>query len=209
MTDHTPATADDALLAGAAAHNAGEYDIARAVWAGETPLAPEVGDDPLRAGLAAFATAVLDGRRGDWTAALTAAEEAESALTASDPAGVDLTSVERWLAAFRADPEVAERSPPPLLAIDGDQPTPGGLPLPAAALVAVAVATGVGDDLEVVTDAVRYARESEQPESTRYATFLRDYAGADAGQRPIVFERLSAMVERERRKEDDVSGLFD
>lgn len=204
------AKAADALLAGVAAHNVGEYDIARAIWAGETPLAPETdADDSLRTGLAAFATAVLDGRRGEWAAARAAAEEAESALPDSDPAGVDLVSVERWLAAFRADPEVAERSPPPLLAIDDNQPTPGELPLASAALVAVAVATGIGDDPEIVMDAVRYARESDQPESTRYATFVRDYADADAGQRPIVFERLSAMVQRERRKEDDVSDLFD
>jgi hypothetical protein len=212
VTDGTPATAADALRAGVAAHNVGEYDIARAIWAGETPMAPETAaDDSLRTGLAAFATAVLDARRGRWTVALAAAEEADAELAdydPTDPAGVDLTSVERWLAAFRADPALAERSPPPLLSIDGGQPTPGELPLSAAALVAVAVATGIGDDPEVVADAVRYARESDQPESTRYATFVRDYADADASQRSIVFERLSSMVQRERRKEDDVSGLF-
>jgi hypothetical protein len=213
VTDETPATAADALRAGVAAHNVGEYDIARAIWAGETPMAPETGpDDSLRTGLAAFATAVLDARRGGWTVALAAAEEADSELAAADPrddpTGVDLTPVERWLAAFRADPALAERSPPPLLSIGGEQPTPGELPLSAAALVAVAVATGIGDDPEVVVDAVRYARESDQPESTRYATFVRDYADADASQRSIVFERLSSMVQRERRKEDDVSGLF-
>ncbi|WP_435117578.1 DUF309 domain-containing protein [Halolamina sp. C58] len=212
MTDETPATAADALRAGVAAHNVGEYDIARAIWAGETPMAPETdADDSFRTGLAAFATAVLDARRGRWTAALAAAEEADSELADYDPSdhtGVDLTSVERWLAAFRADPELVERSPPPRLSIDGEQPTPGELPLSAAALVAVAVATGIGDDPEVVVDAVRYARESDQPESTRYATFVRDYADADASQRSIVFERLSSMVQRERRKEDDVSGLF-
>lgn len=212
MTDETPATTADALRAGVAAHNVGEYDIARAIWAGETPLAPEPdAKDSLRTGLAAFATAVLDARRGQWAAALAAAEEADSELAdcgPSDLAGVDFASVERWLAAFRADPEVAERSPPPLFSIDGEQLTPGELPLSAAALVAVAVATGIGDDPEVVIDAVRYARESDQPESTRYATFVRDYADADPSQRPIVLERLSSMVQRERRKEDDVSGLF-
>lgn len=211
MTDETPATAADALRAGVAAHNVGEYDIARAIWAGETPMAPETGaDDSFRTGLAAFATAILDARRGRWTVALAAAEEADAELADydPDPTGVDLTSVERWLAAFRADPELVERSPPPLLSIDGEQPTPEELPLSAAALVAVAVATGIGDDPEVVVDAVRYARESDQPESTRYATFVRDYADADASQRSIVFERLSSMVQRERRKEDDVSGLF-
>jgi len=204
------ATAGDALIAGAAAHNVGEYDIARAIWAGETRLTPDIdAEDSLRGGLAAFATAVLDGRRGNWAVALAAAEEAESTVPNSDSENVDLASVERWLAAFRADPETAERSPPPLLAVDDDQPTPGTLPLAAAALVAVAVATGIGDDVEILIDADRYAHGSDHPESTRYATFVRDYADADAGQRPIVFERLSAMVQRERRMEDDVSDLFD
>ncbi|MFC6736489.1 DUF309 domain-containing protein, partial [Halolamina salina] len=71
------------------------------------------------------------------------------------------------------------------------------------------VAAARGDDPEVVADALRFARRSEHPETTRYATFVRDYAAAEPSERAIVFERLSGLVGRQRRKEDDVSGLFD
>lgn len=206
------------VLAGAAAHNAGQYSIARVVWAGEAPfnLGGDGAADRLLAALTAFATTVTESRRGEWADALDAAARAESALGAvgeSDgedaDASVDTGPIERWLTAFRADPEMTERSPPPTLAVAGDRPIPGELPLEAAAVVASAVAAARGDDPAVVADAVRFARQHERPESTRYATFLRDYAGADPGQRPIVFERLSGVVARERRKEDDVDGLFE
>lgn len=200
--------ANTALVAGAAALNVGEYDIARAVWSGETPLATDA-EVPLRLGLAAFARAVLDARHGEWAAASAAVDDADSALANLEAEGVDLAPIRRWLAAFRADPEIAERSPPPTLTVAGERPTPGELPLPAAALVAAAVATGVGDDPAVIVDAHRFAADAARPETTRYATFVRDYASTDASQRPVVFQRLEAIVEEQRRKEEDVSGLFD
>jgi len=201
----------DTVLAGTAAHNAGQYGIARAVWAREAPdSAGGDANERLLDVLSAFARAVTESRRGEWTGALDLASEAEFALDAvDDPAGVELSPVAHWLAAFRVDPEAAERSPPPVVAIDGDRPTPGELPLSAAALVASAVAAARGDDPDIVDDAVRFAAESDSPEDTRYATFVRDYAAANPAQRPIVFERLSAVVAQERRKEEDVDGLFD
>ncbi|NHX35287.1 MULTISPECIES: hypothetical protein [Halolamina] len=209
----------DAVLAGVAAHNAGEYAVASAIWAGEAPVDPERHDaevdefdaaNRLLDGLAAFATAVTGSRRGDWSAALDAATAAELAFDAvADDEGIDLAPIERWLAAFDADPELAERSSPPTVAVDGDRPTPGELPIAAAAVVAGAVAAARGDGPDVVADALRFAREAEHPETTRYATFLRDYAAADPSQRAIVFERLSGVVAQERRKEDDVAGLFE
>ena len=202
----------DTVLAGTAAHNAGQYGTARAVWARGAPADSTEGDanERLLDVLSAFARAVTESRRGEWTDALDAASEAEFALDAvDDPAGVELSPVAHWLAAFRADPEAAERSPPPVVAIDGDRPTPGELPLSAAALVASAVAAARGDDPDIVDDAVRFAAESDSPEDTRYATFVRDYAAVNPAQRPIVFERLSAVVAQERRKEEDVDGLFD
>ncbi|QKY21221.1 hypothetical protein B4589_012880 [Halolamina sp. CBA1230] len=198
------------LLAGAAAHNAGQYGVARTIWAGEAPVSPDGNDadDRLLEGLAAFGTAIVESRRGAWDAALDAATEAELAFEATDQDRIDLAPIERWLAAFGTDPETAERSPPPTIAVDGDRPMPGELPLAAAAVVAGAVAATRGDDPDVVADALRFARGNEHPETTRYATFLRDYAAAESGERGIVFERLSGVVARQRRKEDDVEGLF-
>ena len=212
------------LLAGAAAHNAGRYAVARTIWAGSAPVAADsddadsaaddagdtAADDPrLLDGLAAFATAVTESRRGNWSAALDAATDAEQTLAGVDDARVDLRPIGRWLAAFAADPEVAERSPLPTLTVDGSRPSPGELPLSAAAVVAGTIAAADGDDSEVVADALRFAAEDEYPENTRYATFVRDYAAADPGDRPIIFDRLSGIVAQERRKEEDVEGLFD
>lgn len=199
----------DRVLAGAAAYNTGEYAIARSVWAGEDPTSPgDRTDSPLLDGLTAFVTAVTRSRRGEWPAALNAATTAQSACEPVEN-GVNAVQIQRWLVAFSADPEMAERSPPPTIAVDGDRPTPGQIPLAAAALVAGAVAETRGTDPTVIADGVRFANEHEYPERSRYATFIRDYASADANQRPIIFERLAGLVERERRKEDDVDGLFD
>lgn len=194
------------LRAGAAAHNAGEHGVARAIWAGDTPLS-DAADGDLFDGLAAFAAAVTGSRRGAWTAATEEATRAETALDATE-AGVDLVPLRRWLAALRADPAMAERAPPPTVVVDGDRPTPGVLPLAAASVLAGAVAEIRGYDPSVVEDAVRFAHDDERPERTRYATFLRDF-GADDSRRPIIFERLTGLVDRERRKEKDVAGLFD
>jgi hypothetical protein len=204
------------LLAGAAAHNAGRYAVARTIWAGSAPVAADgddadsAADDPrLLDGLAAFAIAVTESRRGNWSTALDAATDAEQALAGVDDTRVPLLPIERWIAAFVADPEVAERSPPPTLTVDGNRPTPGELPLSAAAMVAGAVAAARRNDPEVIADALRFAAEDEHPETTRYATFVRDYAAADPGDRPIILDRLSGLVAQQRRKEEDVEGLFD
>lgn len=219
------------LLAGAAAHNAGRYAVARTIWAGSAPVAvdgdeidgsADARDDPadpdadgaaddsrLLEGLTAFATTITESRRGNWSAALDAATEAEGRLDGIDDTRVPLLPIERWLAAFGSDPEVAERSPPPRLTVDGSRPTSGELPLSAAAVVAGAVAAAGGDDPDVIADALRFASEEEYPETTRYATFVRDYAAADPSDRPIIFDRLSAVVAQQRRKEEDVEGLFD
>ena len=212
------------LLAGAAAHNAGRYAVARTIWAGSAPVTADAeaadgatadaedtaADDPrLLDGLAAFATAVTESRQGDWAAALDAASEAEQAFAAVDDPRVDLAPVDRWLAAFAADPELAERSPPPTLTVEGSRPVPGELPLSTAATIAGAVAAARGDDPDVIADALRFAAEDEHPETTRYATFVRDYAAADPGDRPIILDRLSGLVAQQRRKEEDVEGLFD
>mgnify|MGYP006282515009 CR=1 FL=1 len=213
------------LLAGAAAHNAGRYGVARTIWTGSAPVAIDsdgvdgaaddtedtdtADDSRLLDGLAAFAAAVTESRRGNWAAALDAASEAEQVLGAVDDARIDLHPIERWLTAFGSDPAVAERSPPPTLTVDGDRPTPGELPLSSAAVVAGAVAAAAGDDSDVIADALRFAAEDEHPETTRYATFVRDYAAADPSDRPIISDRLSAVVAQQRRKEEDVEGLFD
>lgn len=193
-------TDDDRLLAGAAAYNVAEFRAAAAVW-GE-------GEGSLFEGLAALADAVAAGRTGEWDAARTAAKRARNRLAGIDGGPVSLPPLGRWLDAFLADPEAVERGRPPAVVVDGERRLPETLPLPPAALAAEAVAETGEHDAAVVADAARFASRAAQPEQSNYATFLRDFVG-NPDQRPIIHERLAGLVERERRKERDVSGLFE
>ncbi|AEN07076.1 hypothetical protein [Halolamina sp.] len=195
MTD-----AADRLLAGAAAYNVAEFRVAETVWV--------AGPGPLFSGLAALADAVASGRAGEWTAATAAAERARELLAAADPAGISRPPLGRWLDTFLADPESVERGRPPAVLVDGERRVPGTLPLSAAGLAAEALATASEYDDAVITDAVMFAGRESQPEQSTYATFLRDFVG-NPDRRPVVYERLSGLVERDQRKERDVSGLFD
>ena len=195
MTD-----AADRLLAGAAAYNVAEFRVAERVWG--------AGTGPLFSGLAALADAVASGRAGDWADATAAAESARELLADADPAGVSRPPLGRWLDSFLADPESVERGRPPAVLVDGERRVPGTLPLSAAGLAAEALATASEYDDDEITDAIRFAGQESQPEQSTYATFLRDFVG-NPDRRPVVYERLSGLVERDRRKERDVSGLFD
>lgn len=189
------------LLAGAAAYNVAEFRVAEAVWRDADP------DSPLAAGLAELAAAVAAGRGGEWETATTAAQRARDLLAETDGGPVSLPPLGRWLDAFLADPETVERRRPPAVVVDGERRLPETLPLVAAGLAAEALARRGEYDPEVVADAARFAEKEAHPDESSYATFLRDFVG-NPDQRPIIHQRLAGLVERERRKERDVSGLF-
>lgn len=193
-------TDSDRLLAGAAAYNVAEFRVAEGIW--------REGESPLFTGLAALAEAVAAGRAGEWDEARTAAEEARELLAGADGGPVSLPPLGRWLDAFLADPESVERGRPPAAVVDGERRLPETLPLAAAGLAAEALAEATGYDAAVVADAVRFAEREDHPDESTYATFLRDFVG-NPDQRPIIHQRLAGLVDRERRKERDVSGLFD
>lgn len=193
-------TDTDRLLAGAAAYNVAEFRVAAAVW--------REGEDSLLAGLADLAEAVAAGRTGEWAEARDAAERARERLAPVDGGPVSIPPLGRWLDAFLADPESVERGRPPAVVVDGERRLPETLPLSAAALAAEVLAEAGAHEAEVVADAARFARRESRPDESSYATFLRDFVG-NPEQRPIIHQRLAGLVERERRKERDVSGLFD
>lgn len=199
LDDPDPQTA---LHAGAAAYNAGEFRAAQSILA-----APGT---TLLDALAAVAGTVAAARTGNWSEAKELADRASRQLAAADPTtqGVETAPLQRWLGAFRADPERIERAPAPSVSVDGETPVPGTLPLAAAGVAAILVAESTEYNESVVADAIRFAEQEAQPDESRYATFLRDFVG-DPAQRPIIFQRLAGMVEQERRKERDVGGLFE
>lgn len=193
----------DRLLAGAAVYNVAEFGVAAAVWSeggGE-------GKGPLFAGLSALAEAVAAGRSGEWEPAMEAAEQGRELLAEANGGAVSLPPLGRWLDAFLADPESVERGRPPAVIVDGERQLPETLPLVAVGVAAEAIAEASAYEAEVVTDAVRFAGREDHPEQSTYATFLRDFVG-NPEHRAVVFQRLAGLVERERRKERDVSGLF-
>jgi hypothetical protein len=193
-------TDTDRLLAGAAAYNVAEFRVAAAVW--------DEGEGPLFAGLAELSAAVAAGRAGEWGEATAAADRARRRLAGVDGGPVSIPPLGRWLDAFLADPESVERGRPPAVVVDGERRLPETLPLAAAGLAAEALAEAGAYDADVVVDAVRFAERETYPDESTYATFLRDFVG-NPERRPVVFQRLDGLVERERRKERDVGGLFD
>lgn len=201
-----------ALRAGAAVYNAGEFHAAHDAWEDRwLDLESETDDERLLHGLIQFTAVVHHARNGNWSGATKLAESADGYLSAVDPDAtrdVAVAAVGRWLRAFRADPERIERTSPPKLRVGDEAIEPGLLTLAEVAIAAVVVAEAYDYDGSVVADAVRFAREASDPDSAREATFLRDFV-ADASHRPLVFQRLGSLVERRRRKEEDVSGLFE
>lgn len=214
MSGDGPTDADlgTALRAGAAVYNVGEHHAAHDAWE-DAWLTLESGaaDERLLHGLIQFTAAVHHAHHGNWSGATGLAESAVEyldGLTGEDARGVDVAAVCDWLRAFERDPERIERAPAPSLRIDGEAPEPGLLTLGEVALAAAVVAAEYDYDESVVADAVRFGREDTDPDSSREAVFLRDFV-ADAGHRAVIFDRLTGLVERSRREEEDVAGLFE
>ncbi|WP_089693749.1 DUF309 domain-containing protein [Halogranum gelatinilyticum] len=203
---------DDALRAGVAVYNVGEYHAAHDAWEDEwLGLADGTDDERLLHGLIQFTAAVYHARRGNWSGATGLAESAGEYLSGlpATSHGVDLDVVRDYLAALEADPERVERAAPPKLTVEGDAVTPRDLDFAAAALAAEIVAEEYDRyDESVVAAGIDYAREELGSAQTRFITFVMDFA-ADVEHRDIIYQRLSEHVERRQHKKRDVEGLFD
>ncbi|WP_435062939.1 DUF309 domain-containing protein [Halobaculum sp. EA56] len=211
-----------ALRAGIALYTAGEFHAAHdpweAVWLDLTEVAaaddaPEsaVRDERLFHGLIQFTAAQYHARGRNWSGAVGLAESAGTYLAGvpDDYRGVDVAAVRDALARLAADPERVERGPAPPITHEGERVAPGSLSLDAAARAAEALAEEHDLDADAVADAARFARAEERAGRSRFAALLFDLLRADdPGTRGLVYDRLTGLVERERRKEEDVEGLF-
>ncbi|ELZ94766.1 hypothetical protein C440_06817 [Haloferax mucosum ATCC BAA-1512] len=99
---------------------------------------------------------------------------------------------------------------PPKLRFDGRVVTYGDLEFEAIVVAAETLAEERdGYDESVVTDAIEYARaEVETGTQTQFTAMVFDFVQNET-QRGLVFQRLTEHVRRKRRREDDVTGLFD
>lgn len=204
---------DEALRAGIALYNAGEYHAAHDPWeAAWLPLESGLNDERLLHGLIQYTATIYHARDRNWGGAVGLAASAHEYLTDLPPAyrGVDLHTVRAYLRALAADPERIERGSPPPLRLDGKPLAAVDLGLDALALAAAAVAEEYDAFEEATIEAaVGYAREEAGTGRSAFRTLLIDFVDfVDGDRRSVVYDRLSAHVDRRRNEESDVSGLF-
>lgn len=215
MRDHGPPGEDappvgPALRAGVALFNEGHRLAAHEPWEGAWLPLSDGADERLLHGLIQFAAATHHARTGNESGAIGTAEGAVGYLDGLGDArrGLALDPVRRWCRAIASDPTVVDRESPPTLRIDGTAIGFGDLDLAAtiAAAPALAEATGIGSEstMETAGELVRAERGTGRTQVTELlVAYLRE-----PETRPQVAARLADHVDRERRKRDDVDGLF-
>ena len=205
----------DALRAGVAVHNAGEYHAAHDAWEDRwLDLDRDTDDERLLHGLIQMTAAVHHARNRNWAGATGLADSAGDYLAdlPADYRGVNVGAVREYLRRLRADPEDVERRRPLLLRHRGRALELADLDVGAAAVAATVLAEEYAAyDEGVVARAVEYAREEVADETgaeTRFVSLVMDFA-AEGAHRPVVYRRLREHVERRRQRDRDVEGLFD
>lgn len=201
----------DALTAGIAVYNAGEHHAAHDAWEARwLELESDSDDERFLHGLIQFTAVVYHGRRRNWSGARKLARSANRYLDGlgGEYRGVDLTTIRRYLARLAADPEYAERSRPPAMGYDGQKLTAAALTIDAVEVAARVVADEYGFDEHVIEQAVEYAREEERTAQSRFRALVVDFV-EETERRAFVYNRLRDHVQRRRRVETDVDGLFE
>jgi hypothetical protein len=199
------------LTAGIAVYNAGEHHAAHDAWE-ETwlGLETETDDERFLHGLIQFTAVVYHGGRQNWSGARKLARSAGGYLDelGEEYRGVDLRGVRQYLARVATDPEHTERTNPPVLRYEGGELTALALSLDALEIAARVVAEEHGFDEDVVGRAVGYAREEERTARSRFRALVVDFV-RETDRRGLVYTRLDDHVQRHRRRERDVDGLFE
>jgi len=131
------------------------------------------------------------------------------ARASTSPNSRRTTAAWAYVDALGADPERIERAPPPSLTYEERALALDDLDAPAAVEAAVALAAAFGYDESFVERGAEYAREGlADGELNEFGVLLCDFA-TESEQRALVATRLRQHVQRRRRREDDVAGLFD
>ncbi|MFD1570637.1 DUF309 domain-containing protein [Halorubrum laminariae] len=212
---------DAALAAGAALFNEGYALAAHDPWeAAWLPLESGAAER-LFHGLIAAAAATHHATAWNWSGAVGCAENAARYLGAVDAAGetdigddadagrgVHVRPVRDWCRRLAADPEVIERTSPPAIRVDGTALALPDLDLAATLLAAPALAGAVDAGTEAtVEEAARLARAERGTGRTTVTELVVAFC-REPSSRPQVAARLADHVDRERRKQRDVDGLF-
>ncbi len=202
---------DAQLRAGVAIYNAGEYHAAHDAWEDAwLALETDTADERLLHGLIQFTAAVHHARNDNRTGAVGLAESAREYLADLPRTyrGIDVASVRDALDALAADPERIERGPPSLT-YEGTALEPPDLGPEATFVAARVLAEEHGFDEGILERGIDYAYEDiETAGEGRFLALVFDFV-REGERRGLVFQRLAQHVERRRRRERDVEGLFD
>lgn len=205
-----PPSVPVALCAGAAIFNEGHVLAAHDPWeAAWLPLS-DGRDERLLHGLIATAAATHHAIEHNWSGAVGCADNAAAYLgdMGAAPRGVDVLPVRDWCRRLAADPELIERSSPPLIRIEGTPPRFDDLDLSAALLAAPALADAVDPgDVATFETAAELAREEQGTGQTQFTELLFAFLRTPDA-RPQVAARLADHVELAARKQRDVDDLF-
>jgi predicted metal-dependent hydrolase len=202
---------DAALRAGIAVHNAGYYHAAHDAWEDEWLALDDGPGERLLHGLIQFTAAVHHARHRNWVGAVGLCESSAGYLAdlPADHRDVNVGAVRAYVDALGRDPEFVERAPPQRLEHDGVALELGDLDPPAAIAAAAVLGEELGYDEETFERAADYARTGlVDGELNEFGVLLCDFL-TGAKQRALVATRLGQHVQRRKRREDDVSGLFD
>ncbi len=203
---------DAALRAGIAIYNQEEYHAAHDAWEDHW-LSLESGteDERLLHGLIQFTAAVYHATNRNWAGATGLAESAQEYLAPlpEDYRTVNLHTVMTALERISRDPELIERTTPPVLTYGGHPVTAADLDFEETVIFATVVAEEHGYDRQPVNRAIEYATEAvEADESNPFVGLVFDFV-REPNHRDIIMARLSEHVARREHEESDVMGLFE
>ena len=202
---------DAHLRAGIAVYNAGRFHAAHDAWE-DYWLGLDDGDDErFLHGLIQFTAVVHHATGENWSGARGLAESAGEYLAdlPDDYRGVNLGEIRPFLAGVADDPDTVDWSDPPKLTHEGAAIGYDDLDFESTAVAAEVLAEADGYSEETVEAAIDYARrELDERGEGRFVGQLFAFV-QEAQQRSFIFAHLEQHVERERQKDDDVSGLFD
>lgn len=203
---------DAALRAGIAVYNAGHQHAAHDAWEAEWLDLPRDGDDArFLQGLIQFTAAVHHARNRNWAGVVGLCESGAAYLEGlpADYQGVNVGEVRAFLRMLGSDPERIERRDPLPLTYDGEALGFENLDAPASVAAVELLAAALGYDEETFERAVEYAEDGlADGELNEFGVLLSDFL-TEREQRRLIATRLDQHVQRRKRREEDVAGLFD
>ena len=203
---------EQALRAGMAIYNAGEFHAAHDAW--EAPWLDRdrgTDDERLLHGLIQFTAAIHHATEGNPEGARGLAASAREYLDGLEGyRGVNVGDARGYLESLLADPTGIGPADAPELTIEGVPPSLDTAAFEVGAIAARVLAEEYGYGEKVIETAIEYARRdlADGEETSPFVTLVLDFA-REEDHRAVVAQRLGEHVERREAREADLKGLFE